>query len=86
MRHFQKAEPRETLLRHTVPTRPWQVLGTDLFSFKGENFLIIADYYSKFPFIRKLPVLCTSAAVIAATKQIFAEHGIPERVWDRDTG
>ena len=77
---FQNAQPRETLLQHNVPTRPWQVVGTDLFSFEGDNFLIIADYYSKFPFVRKLPVPCTSSAVINATKQIFAEHGIPGRV------
>ena len=77
---FQTAQPRETLLQHTVPTRPWQVVGTDLFFFEGDNFLIVADYYSKFPFIRKLPVPCTSQAVVNATKQIFAEQGIPERV------
>ena len=67
-------------LQHMILTRPWQVVGTDLFSFKSDNFLIIADYYSKFPFVRKLPVPCTSSAVINATKQILAEHGIPERV------
>jgi hypothetical protein len=56
------------------------VLGTDLFHFNGGTYLIVADYYSKFPFIRKMPENCTSQAVITATKDILAEHGVPERI------
>ena len=47
------AQPHEPLLQHEIPTRPWQVLGTDLFHFEGDMYLIIADYFSKFPLIRK---------------------------------
>ena len=56
------------------------MLGTDLFHFEGADYLIIADYYSKFPFIRKLRVNASSSDVINATQEIFAEHGVPERV------
>ena len=64
----QRKQPKETLIPHEIPTRPWQVLGTDLFSFHGNNYLIVADYYSKFPLVRKLPTPCTSQAVVTATK------------------
>ena len=77
---FQKAQPKETLLPHEIPTRPWQMLGTDLFNFNDDEYLIIADYSTKFPFIRKMPRHCTSSAVVAAMKQVFSEQGIPEKV------
>lgn len=77
---FQPAQQRETLMPHDVPTGPWKVVGTDLFEFDGDNYLMIADYYSKFVFTRKLPIPSPSNVVIALTKQIFAEHGIPRRV------
>ena len=75
----QPMQTQETLLPHEIPNRPWEVVGTDLFYFDGSEYLI-ADYYSKFPIIRKLPVEYTSKGVIDHTKQIFSEHGIPNRV------
>ena len=76
----QHTNPRETLLPHELPTRSWQILGTDLFHYNNSEYLIVVDYYSKFPFVRKMPTPCTSHAVVAATADIFSEHGVPEKV------
>ena len=65
---------------HEIPTRPWQNIGTDLIYFDNDNYIIVTDYYSKFPFVHKIKGLCTSNAVIAILKEIFSEHGIPEIV------
>ena len=44
--------PVEMLHPHEVPTRPWVKLGMDFFQDdSGNKFLIIADYFSKFPFV-----------------------------------
>ena len=44
--------PVETLHPHEVPAGPWIKVGMDLFQDdSGQKFLIIADYFSKFPFI-----------------------------------
>ena len=67
-------------LKDELPTRPWQVLGTDLFHFNNAEYLIVVDYYSKFPLIRKMPTPCTSHAVVTATAEIFSEHGAPQKV------
>ena len=50
----QNSQARETLEQHEVPTRPWQVIGTDLFLWNGDEYLLICDYYSKFLIIRKI--------------------------------
>ena len=76
----QRSNTTETLMPHELPTRAWQILGTDLFHFDNKEYLIVADYYSKFPFIRKMPTPCTSHAVVTATADIFSEHGSPEKV------
>ena len=73
----QAAEP---LLQHEVPSRPWSVLGTDLFEEDGKHYLIIADYYSKTPIIRLLPTPSPSSVVVKLLKEIFSEYGIPDKV------
>ena len=74
------AQPKENLQPHDIPSRAWEVVGTDLFNCNNHEYLIIADYYSKFPIIRKMIGLTTSNMVISIMKQVFSEHGIPSRV------
>ena len=74
------AQPKETLQPHDIPSKAWEVVGTDLFNCNNHEYLIIADYYSKFPIIRKMNGLTTSNMVISTMKQVFTEHGIPSRV------
>ena len=51
---YHRSQTKEPLLQHEIPTRPWQILGTDLFYFGGNTYLIIADYYSKLFMTRKM--------------------------------
>ena len=71
----QSKEPMELM---ELPTRPWQIIGTDLFYLDSQTYLAVADYFSKFPIIKRMPEHCTSKAVINALKEIFAEYGIPD--------
>ena len=77
---LRKSNAKETLVPQEVPTRAWQILGTYLFHFNDNKYLIIADYYSKYPFVRKMPKPCTSHAVVAATKGLLSEQGVPEKI------
>ena len=60
-----------------LPDYPWQKVASDLFHLKGSDYLIIVDYFSRFPEIIKLHST-NSAAVIEALKTVFARHGIPQ--------
>ena len=33
---------------------PWQVVGSDLFWLKGEQYLLVVDYFSRFPEVVKM--------------------------------
>ena len=74
----REAPPKkEPLMISPLPDYPWQVIGTDLFELKGDSYLLVVDYFSRYPEIAKL-TSTTSQAVINVLKSIFARHGIPE--------
>ena len=74
-------EPRQPLQPTPAPEHPWQHLGADYFTFDGFEYLIIIDYYTKMPFIRKIPPSqCNAAKTISVLKELFSEHGIPETI------
>ena len=74
-------EPRQPLKPTPPPEQPWQQLGADFMMFDGSEYLVIVDYYSKMPIVRKMPTSqCNSAKTITVLKELFAEHGIPEEI------
>ncbi|XP_048582171.1 uncharacterized protein K02A2.6-like isoform X2 [Nematostella vectensis] len=77
--HNQSMNTKEPLMPHDVPPRPWHTLASDLFSWNGSPYLLLSDYYSKFPIVRKLTNI-QSSTVIAHLKGIFEEHGIPDKL------
>ena len=68
---------KEPLLPTPLPNYPWQIVATDLFELKGDNYLLVVDYFSRYPEVYKLSST-TSNAIISVLKSIFVRHGIPE--------
>ena len=66
--------PVEPMLQSSLPSHPWEKVGTDLFQLKDSTYLVVVDY-SRYAEIQKLTSL-TSAGVISALKAIFSHHGI----------
>ena len=75
----QRKQQKQELLQPGPPCYPWQILNSDLFEYKGNQYLLLSDEYSKFPIIRKL-TSTTSHAIINHLKSIFAEYGIPDKL------
>ena len=46
---------------HEIPVHPWSKLASDIFYFEGDSYLIIIDYTSQFPIIRKLSSMTSKA-------------------------
>ena len=55
---------------------PWHTLPTDLFYWKRKDFLIVADVFSKYILVKKLPN-STSAAMSIELSMIVTELGLP---------
>ena len=55
---------------------PWHTLATDLFYLKSMDFMIVADVFFKYIFVRKLPN-STSAVMCIELSMIVTELGLP---------
>ena len=71
-----KSQPREPLQPHPTPEIPWHTVATDLFEIRNSKYLLIVDYYSRFPVLRKL-ASTTARVLIQEMKAVFAELGVP---------
>jgi hypothetical protein len=72
----RRPQSPETLMPHPVPSFPWQKIGADIFTYNRRDNLLVADYFSKFPFILLLPDK-TASSVVAMLKSLFSIYGIP---------
>ena len=76
---FQQMQPKEKIIHHDIPLRPWEVVGADVFHFNNVNYLCVVDYNSTFPVIRRLQGLLAEHLINAVTA-IFTEYVIPQRI------
>ena len=70
---------REPLIVTSLPNYPWQMVGVDLFELNKDHYLLIVDYFSRYPEVIQL-TSTTSAAVVKVMKSIFSRNGVPEVV------
>jgi transposase InsO family protein len=78
-RQFTEDQQKEPLMPHPTPTRPWQKVGVDVFTFERTDYLLTTDYLSGFFEVERLPSK-TVADITYCLRQHFARHGIPEVV------
>ena len=74
----QNKQQSEPLLNHDTPQYPWQKIGTDIFTFREDHYLLLVDYHSHFPVVRELGKSMLAQSIVAHTKSVISEYGIPE--------
>uniref|UniRef100_A0A803JXP8 Gypsy retrotransposon integrase-like protein 1 n=1 Tax=Xenopus tropicalis TaxID=8364 RepID=A0A803JXP8_XENTR len=70
---------KEPLLTHDIPSMPWTKLAADIFDLYGHSYLLVIDYFSRYPEVLRLSDKSANS-VIARLKAIFARHGIPQEL------
>ncbi|UYV69910.1 K02A2.6-like [Cordylochernes scorpioides] len=75
----ERSNPQQPLIVSDFPSRPWEKVGIDHFYLKGKYYLLIADYYFRFPELALLEDQTTHSTILHC-KSIFARHGIPEEI------
>ncbi|CAC5406181.1 unnamed protein product [Mytilus coruscus] len=75
----RRSNTKEPMAESETPELPWLTVGTDIFYWNNNNYLIIVDYYSRYFEIAKLENIRASC-VITHMKSVFARHGIPSKV------
>ena len=63
------AEPAKgPLILTEVPPRAWHPTGTDLFTLEVSEYLVVADYYAKYPFVTQQSKCATEIQRVGDSK------------------
>ena len=76
---FQQTQPKDKMIHHDIPERPWDVIDVDMLTLNNKHYLCIVAYHSKFPVIKKAEDL-SAKSLILTYKVIFAEYRIPHKI------
>ena len=66
-----------TALGHEVPAVPWSKVATDIFHYESQLYLLVVDYTSRFPIVRRLKSM-SAQNITEQFKSIFLEYGWPD--------
>ena len=69
---------KEPLQPHDIPEGPWRKLGIDYFAFDGNSYVLICDYFSKFPFLYRAKTSFWSLRECLI--DIFSIEGYPDEI------
>ena len=76
---LQARQQKEPLDPHDVPTAAWSKVATDFFHLNREDYLLVTDYYSKYPIVTKMKDT-SSAATARFMDHIFGLFGPPAEI------
>ena len=77
---LRPSQQKESLILIEVPPRAC-TLPEQTFTLEGSEYLVVADYYWKYPFARQIPRgQSNSHTVVKMLRQVFSEHWIPKVV------
>ena len=69
---------KEPLQPPDIPEGPWRKLGMDYFNFNGNSYVLICDYFSKFPFLYRAKTSFWSLRDHLI--DLFAIEGYPDEI------
>ena len=70
--------PKEPLQPHDIPEGPWRKLGMDYFNYDGNSYVLICDYFSKFPFLYRAKTSFWSLR--DRLIDLFSIEGYPDKI------
>ncbi|XP_062515178.1 uncharacterized protein K02A2.6-like [Corticium candelabrum] len=63
-----------------LPSAPWTRLHVDFAEFKGKQYLVVIDAFTKWPEVHELGIHATTTQTVEALRRSFSCHGIPQRL------
>ena len=71
---YKVSQATQLMLPHNIPDSPWQELAADYFMHTSRDYLLIADTFSKYPFIYKVHFK-TTGSIIHYLQDLFSQFG-----------
>ena len=60
---FSNLQQKEPAIPIEVPHRLWKLLGMDIFVQGNKYYLLVADYYSQFPYVQKMSSISSKKVI-----------------------
>ena len=76
---FQRNNPKESVMSHSIPDRPWSKIAANLFEFEGEHYLAYVDYYSDWIEFDKMRDQTATETIALLLKQ-FSRWGLHHEI------
>ena len=77
--NHSKSQRYEPLQSHPTRELSLHTVATDLFEIKNSKYLLLVDYYSRFPVLHKLGST-TSKVLVQEMKAVFTKLGVPNMI------
>ena len=71
---------KEPLITSALPNQPWHKVAADLFDLNKSHYLLIVNYFSRYPEVFQLNS-STFSSIVKVLKAMFAHHGVPSIVF-----
>ena len=76
---YQNNQQRESMISHDISNERFLKVGMDILTFKGKNYPMVVDYYSKYSELLPLPDK-TASTNVEQCNSVFARHGNPVEI------
>ena len=78
MKH-KKSQQKEPMFSHNIIDGRWEKMAKDIMTLHGQDYLVLVDYYSKYPEFTHLRNK-SAKTIVAHMKSVCSRHGIPEEI------
>ena len=75
----QSQPSKEPLQAHDVPQEPWERIAMDYFYMNGRLYILVCDYFSKFPFLFQVKTM-SFANLKDHLVELFSVEGTPDEI------
>ncbi|XP_059083456.1 uncharacterized protein LOC131880776 [Tigriopus californicus] len=75
--YFRPSNPPEPLIQMDHPSRPFEMVSADFFSYGGHEYLVYTCRFSGFPFIQRFHAPPTASTLIRELRWLFSVMGVP---------
>ena len=82
---YQQTKPKEKIIHHEIPVKPWEMVGADTFTLHNKNYICTVDYHSKFPVIKKMEEISADSQILM-WKFIFLEYSLSKKIMSDSGG
>ena len=73
---YNSEQPKEPLINHELPDRPWEKIGIDFMTVDGHAYLVTVDYYSDYFELDQMTTTNAESVIKRLIKRHFSRHGV----------